>query len=110
MTRSPGARRGPDDHDEPRRLGDALAEVTSDLGLPDPDAFRSLVAYWHDLVGGEIAAHCRLQSLRDGVLRVTADTAPRATQLRYLESDLVRQASSLVGPDVVRAVHVRVAQ
>jgi predicted nucleic acid-binding Zn ribbon protein len=82
--------------------------VSSDLGLPDPDAFGSLVAHWHDLVGGEIAAHCRLQSLRDGVLRVTADTGPRATQLRYLESDVLRQASALVGPNVVRAVHVRV--
>jgi predicted nucleic acid-binding Zn ribbon protein len=108
VTRSTGARGGPDDRDEPRALRDALAEVSSDLGLPDPDAFGTLVAHWHDLVGGEIASHCRLQSLRDGVLRVTADTAPRATQLRYLESDLLRQASALVGPDIVRAVHVRV--
>jgi predicted nucleic acid-binding Zn ribbon protein len=108
VTRPTGPRRGPADRDDPRRLRDALAEVSSDLGLPDPDAFGSLVAHWHDMVGDEIAAHCRLQSLRDGVLRVTADTAPRATQLRYLESDLVRQASALVGPDVVRAVHVRV--
>ncbi|MGH9175937.1 MAG: DciA family protein [Vicinamibacterales bacterium] len=98
------------DRDEPRPLRDALAEVSSDLGLPDPDAFGSLVAHWQDLVGSEIATHCRLQSLRDGVLRVTADTAPRATQLRYLESDVVRQADALVGAHVVRAVHVRVAQ
>jgi predicted nucleic acid-binding Zn ribbon protein len=109
VTRSARDRGGPDDRDEPRPLRDALAEVSSDLGLPDPDAFGSLVTHWHELVGGEIAAHCRLQSLRDGVLRVTADTAPRATQLRYLESDLVRRASALVGPGIVRAVHVRVA-
>jgi predicted nucleic acid-binding Zn ribbon protein len=109
VTRPTGARGGPYDHDEPRPLRDALAEVSSDLGLPDPDAFASLVAHWQDLVGGEIAAHSRLQSLRDGVLRVTADTAPLATQLRYLESDLVTQASALVGPNVVRAVHIRVA-
>jgi predicted nucleic acid-binding Zn ribbon protein len=109
VTRSSGARGGPDDRDEPRALRDALAEVTSDLGLPDPDAFGSLVAHWHDLVGGEMASHCRLESLRGGVLRVTADTAPRATQLRYRESELLRQASVLVGRDVVRAVHVRIA-
>jgi predicted nucleic acid-binding Zn ribbon protein len=95
--------------DEPRPLRDALTEVTADLGLPpDPDAFASLVTHWRELVGEALAEHCRPQSLRDGVLRVTVDSAPRATQLRYLESDVVRQASALVGPDIVRAVHVRV--
>jgi predicted nucleic acid-binding Zn ribbon protein len=94
--------------DEPRPLRDALTEVTADLGLPDPDAFASLVTHWRELVGEALAEYCRPQSLRDGVLRVTVDSAPRATQLRYLESDVVRQASALVGPDIVRAVHVRV--
>jgi predicted nucleic acid-binding Zn ribbon protein len=94
--------------DEPRPLRDALTEVTADLGLPDPDAFASLVTHWRELVGEALAEHCRPQSLRDGVLRVTVDSAPRATQLRYLESEVVRQASALVGPDIVRAVHVRV--
>jgi predicted nucleic acid-binding Zn ribbon protein len=103
MTRRPRS-----DRDDPRPLRDALAEVVSDLGLPEPDAFRALVANWQDLVGGDLAAHCRLSSLRDGVLRVTVDTGPRATQLRYLESDVVEQASALVGTGVVRALHVRV--
>lgn len=94
--------------DEPRRLRDALAEVSADLGLPDPDAFATLAATWQDLVGSDLAAHSHLQSLRDGVLRVTVDTAPRATKLRYLETDIVAQARSLVGPDVVGSVYVRV--
>jgi predicted nucleic acid-binding Zn ribbon protein len=94
--------------DEPRPLRDALIEVTADLGLPDPDAFASLVTHWRELVGEALAEHCRPHSLRDGVLRVTVDAAPRATQLRYLESDVIRQASALVGPDIVRAVNVRV--
>jgi predicted nucleic acid-binding Zn ribbon protein len=100
MTRSRG--------EDPRLLRDALAEVSADLGLPDPDAFGALVANWQDLVGGDLAAHSQVRSVHDGVLHVTVDTAPRATQLRYLESDVVRQASALVGRDVVRAVQVRV--
>jgi predicted nucleic acid-binding Zn ribbon protein len=102
MTRAGG--RG----DEPRPLRDALADVSADLGLPHPDAFAALVAHWQDLVGADLAAHSRLRSLHDGVVRVTVDTAPRATQLRYLESTLVERASALVGAGVVRAVHVRV--
>jgi len=94
--------------DEPRPLRDALAEVSADLGLPEPDALAFLIQEWESLVGPDVAPHCRLTSLRDGVLRVTVDTAPRGTQLRYLEGDLVERAASLVGADVVRELRVRV--
>ena len=94
--------------DEPRPLRDSLAEVSADLGLPEPDALAFLIQEWESLVGPEVAPHCRLTSLRDGVLRVTVDTAPRGTQLRYLEGELVERAASLVGGDVVRELRVRV--
>jgi predicted nucleic acid-binding Zn ribbon protein len=94
--------------DEPRPLRDSLAEVSADLGLPEPDALAFLIQEWESLVGPDVAPHCRLTSLRDGVLRVTVDTAPRGTQLRYLEGELVERAASLVGADVVREIRVRV--
>jgi len=94
--------------DEPRPLRDSLAEVSADLGLPEPDALALLIQEWESLVGPDVAPHCRLTSLREGVLRVTVDTAPRGTQLRYLEGDLVERAASLVGADVVRELRVRV--
>jgi predicted nucleic acid-binding Zn ribbon protein len=95
--------------DEPRSLRDSLAEVSADLGLPEPDALAFLIQEWESLVGPGVAPHCRLTSLRDGVLRVTVDTAPRGTQLRYLEGELIERAASLVGADVVRELRVRVA-
>ena len=96
------------ERDEPRRLRDALTEITADLGLPEPDAFRALATNWQEVVGDELVTHCRLQSVRDGVLRVSVDSAPRATQLRYSERNVVDRASALVGAGVVRAVQVRV--
>jgi predicted nucleic acid-binding Zn ribbon protein len=99
---------GDNDKDQPRPLRDALADVSADLGLAEPDAFGTLVANWPDLVGDELAAHCHPQSVRDGILRVSVDSAPRATQLHYLESDVIDRASALVGAGVVRAVQVRV--
>jgi predicted nucleic acid-binding Zn ribbon protein len=102
-------RRGPErGSDDPRPLRDSLAEVSADLGLPEPDALAYLIRDWEKLVGSEVAPHCRLTSLRDGVLRVTVDTAPRGTQLRYREAELVERAQALLGPDVVRELRVRV--
>jgi predicted nucleic acid-binding Zn ribbon protein len=101
--RGPG-RRGED----PRPLRDSLAEVSADLGFPQPDALAFLIQEWENLVGADVAPHCRLTSLRDGVLRVTVDTAPRGTQLRYMERELVDRAQGLLGPGAVRELRVRV--
>ena len=65
------------ERDEPKPLSEALAEVAADLGLPDPDAFQTLVANWPQLVGDDLSRHCRLRSLRDGVLRLGVDSAPQ---------------------------------
>lgn len=100
--------RRPGGPDEPRRLRDSLAEVSADLGLPQPDDLTLLTDRWTTLVGADVAPHCRLTSLRDGVLRVTVDSAPRATQLRYLEGELVERSAAMLGPGVVREVRVRV--
>ena len=89
--------------DEPRPLRDSLAEVSADLGLPEPDALAFLIREWERLVGPDVAPHCRLTSLRDGVLPPTANVADEAA-----ERELVERAAALVGADVVRELRVRV--
>jgi hypothetical protein len=42
------------------------------------------------------------------VLEIVVDAPAWATQLRYLEADLVERASQVVGPGVVSAVRVSV--
>jgi predicted nucleic acid-binding Zn ribbon protein len=88
--------------------GDALERVRAELGLPDADAFEELVSHWADIVGHDVAAHARLDSVRDGVAVITADGPVWASQLRYLETAIVDGASGAVGPGVVREVRVRV--
>jgi predicted nucleic acid-binding Zn ribbon protein len=98
-------RRGPD---EPVALGDALARVRSELGLPESDVLGRLETRWPDIVGEPVAAHARLVALRDGVLTVAVDSPPWATQLTYLERDVVERATAVVGAGSVRAIAVRV--
>ena len=91
---------------DPQRLGDALAEVSRELGLPDPEQLGRLLAAWPDLVGRAVAEHARLRALRDGVLTVAVDAPAWATQLRYLESDLVTRISEQVAAGVVERVRI----
>ncbi len=89
-----------------RRLGESLAEVASDLRLDDPDVLRAVLSGWPEVVGDMIAAHARPRTLREGVLLVEADSSEWATQMRYLEEDLIRRLGRRTRPGVVKSIKV----
>jgi predicted nucleic acid-binding Zn ribbon protein len=93
---------------DPVSLGDALARVQAELGLPHGDALRALADGWDDIVGSDVAAHARLDAVRDETAAIVVDSPLWASQLRYLERDIVDRANALVGSTVVTGIRVRV--
>jgi hypothetical protein len=93
---------------EPVSIGDAAALVGDELGLAEPRSFARLHEAWSDVVGDAVAQHSRPRGVRNGVLDIVVDAPAWATQLRYLEADLVERASRVVGQGVVSAVRVSV--
>ena len=87
-------------------LGEAIAAVGEELGFGDPRVVSRLLDAWPDLVGAAIAEHARIRSLRRGVLTIAVDAAPWATQLRYLESEIVARAAALLGDGDVREARI----
>lgn len=100
----------PGDVGEPVSVGDAAALVSEELGLAEPRSFARLLDAWPEIVGDALARHARVRGVRAGVLEVAVDSPAWATQLRYLEADLVARASRVVGPGVVETVRVVVEQ
>lgn len=96
----------PGEEPEPTRLAAALAAVSDELGLADPHVVGTLVNRWPEVVGEAIAGQARLRSLRGDVLTIAVDSGAWATQLRYLQADLLEQIAGMVGRDVVREVRV----
>ena len=93
---------------DPVSIGDALARVQAELGLPQGDAVRALADGWDDVVGRDVAVHARLDALRDGTAAIVVDSPLWASQLRYLERDIVDRANALLGSVVVTGIRVRV--
>jgi predicted nucleic acid-binding Zn ribbon protein len=87
-----------------RRVGEALSEVAAELRLDDPDDVAAVMAAWPAAVGEAVAAHVRPRRLHDGVLLVEVDAPVWATQLRYLEEDVLRRLGRKVRPGVVKAL------
>ena len=88
----------------PRRIGEALSEVAADLNLDDPDDVAAVMAAWPGAVGEVVAAHVRPRRLHDGELLVEVDGPVWATQLRYLEEDVLRRLGRKVRPGVVKSI------
>lgn len=94
--------------DGPVPVREALRRVSAGLGMPAPDALRTLFGHWAEVVGPAMAGHARPRSLRDGTLVVVVDDPVWAAELRWLEPELVRRIEAVAGASVCRRVEVRV--
>jgi len=65
-------------------------------------------SHWEESVGPAIADHAAPLSLRDGVLVVGVAEAAWATQLRFLEHQILERLREAAGRDVATRIDVRV--
>jgi predicted nucleic acid-binding Zn ribbon protein len=82
-------------------LRPALDRLLRRLGGPAHGG-SSLLAAWPDLVGEEIARHATPVRVGDGELVVAVSDPLWATQLRWLEADLLRRVREGGGPPLDR--------
>lgn len=97
---------GPDPRADPQPIGRLLDALVTEQGWDRPLADARVFAQWAQLVGADVAAHCVPQSLRDGELRIAAESTAWATQLRLLSSQLLARLRAELGPGVVRRVQI----
>jgi len=100
----------PGDRPDPRPVGESLDRVASSLGVDRAATLAGVFASWEEMVGASVAQHTRPRSLREGTLVVTVDEPAWATQLRWLEADLLARLAEALGPGQVERIEVRVDQ
>lgn len=90
----------------PRRIGDLLDDAGRRAGVTAPIETGKLWAQWRQIVGPEVSAHAQPSSLRDGILRVRADSPAWATEIGYLGEEIRRRANDAAGRAIVTEVRV----
>ena len=90
----------------PRSLSETLSEVAAELALDDPDVIAGVLGGWAALVGEAVAAHAQPRSVRSGILTVEVESPEWATQLRYLEGEVLLRIGRKVRPGAVTALRV----
>ncbi|HVF52202.1 MAG TPA: DUF721 domain-containing protein [Actinomycetota bacterium] len=90
----------------PPRLGDLLDDAGARLGMRATRTVGKVWANWSELVGADIAARTRPSSLKDGVLRIRADSPAWATEIGYHADTIKARVNELAGTSVVSEVVV----
>ena len=82
---------------ESRALADCIGDVLRSLRGGDGRATAGLFARWAEIVGDAVAAHVRPVSLDADRLLVEVDEPGWATQLRFLQRDVLDRLHDVVG-------------
>jgi len=94
---------------EPRRLTEGLDAVMRSLNGPSAGTVRGVFGQWADAVGPAVAAHVTPIKLDGDVLVVEVDEPGWATQLRYLDRELIERLRATTGASIER-LDVRVSR
>jgi len=90
---------------EPMTLHDSIDNVVRGLrggSVGDASSMGSLFSRWTDAVGQAVADHARPLKLDGDRLLVEVDEPGWATQLRFLEADVIERLRSVAGLAVSR--------
>lgn len=94
------------DRRDPAPIKALLGDVGKRLGVESALQTGTLWRRWREIVGAEIAAHAEPTSLKEGILRVRADSAAWATEIGYLGPEIARKANAMAGSILVKEVRV----
>ena len=95
----------PDERD-PAPLGAAVDRLVSDSGWSTDVSVHTVLGRWAQIVGPDVALHCKPVSYADGVVAVTADSTAWATQLTLLAATVVARLNTELGDGTVLRIQV----
>jgi predicted nucleic acid-binding Zn ribbon protein len=98
-------RRSPDSRD-PMSIGAIVGQSIPELGWTAPLSEARLFGQWASLVGTDIADRCQPVSLRNGELRIAAESTAWATQLRLLAPQLLKRICAELPPGTVSRLQI----
>lgn len=96
---------GPDVRD-PQPLGRIAGDLAKKRGWSAHVAEGTVLGQWSSVVGQQIADHATPTALKDGVLSVSAESTAWATQLRFIQAQLLAKIAAAVGNGVVVSLKI----
>lgn len=90
----------------PKTLGSVLSNQILERGWQVHIAHGVIMTEWPTLVGETVAEHTRVREFNEGTLIVDCESTAWATQLRLLQSMILRNIATRVGDGVVTELKI----
>ena len=87
-------------------MGESLDRLVRGLGGTPAGVLGARFSRWEAIVGPQLAAHARPAAVRAGTLVVAVDDPAWASQVRFLEAELVRNVAEVTGATEITSVEV----
>ena len=92
---------------EPVHLRSVLEQLLKDFGTPDIRVVTSIVEQWEEVVGIDLAAKISAVAVSGSELIVRVDDPAWASQINWLEKQLLDKITNLVGEEKITSIRVR---
>ncbi len=96
---------GPDARD-PQPLGRLAGSLARERGWEPQIGQGTVFGLWEQIVGPDVAAHAQPTSLQDNVLHISAESTAWATQLRYMQGQILAKIAGAVGDGMVTSLRI----
>lgn len=91
---------------DPHAIGEIVSRMSKSRGWNTQVAVGSVLGRWNELVGEDVAMHCKPESFEDTVVVVRCDSTSWATQLRLLSHEILKKIDAELGPGIVTIIKV----
>lgn len=89
-------------------VGDLVGQVLGDLGLDGVALAHRIGAQWPEVVGPQVAEHCRPLGIRGGVLELEVDSPVWSQQLQLRKTELLARLVEHFGDQAPRELRFQV--
>ena len=91
---------------DPVSMRASLDRIVRHLGGPSAEVTTGIFGRWPELVGDAVAAQSRPVAMKGTTLVVAVSDPAWATQLRFLEHDLIERLQVELGQDAIDTIEV----
>ncbi|MDO5727075.1 MAG: DciA family protein [Bowdeniella nasicola] len=89
---------------DPQALTDLAQRFIALRGWQEEVGAGAVLRNWETIVGKNVAEHCRVESLADGVLTIRTSSTSWATQMRFLQATILQRLNEHAGAGVVEEI------
>jgi len=92
---------------EPVHLRSVLEQILKDFGTPDITTVTSIIDQWEEIVGSDLATKISAVAISGSELIVRVDDPAWASQISWLENQLLDKITRLIGEEKITSIRVR---